>query len=72
MKARFEKPQPRAAIHEAFNKVLRSGISVHFVSENAVSVSATPSTSEGIERKLDEDSEALIKAAEELGGKVVK
>lgn len=77
MKARFEKPQPRAAIHEAFGKVLGHAVSIHFVPENSVSSSAASSTSEAhpaesSERKLDEDSEALIKVAEELGGKVVK
>jgi DNA polymerase-3 subunit gamma/tau len=75
MKARFEKPQPRTAIHEAFGKVLGQTVSVHFVPEN----SASPGTSisetqpgEGSERKLDDDSVALIKVAEDLGGKIVK
>jgi hypothetical protein len=74
MKARFEKPQPRGAIHEVFGKVLGYGVSVHFLSEKSVSLpgaSETPSGG-GEERKVDEDSEALIKVAEELGGKVVK
>jgi hypothetical protein len=75
MKARFEKPQPRTAIHEAFGQVLGQTVSVHFVPEN----SASPGTSisetqpgEGSERKLDDDSVALIKVAEDLGGKIVK
>jgi DNA polymerase-3 subunit gamma/tau len=74
MKARFEKPQPRSAIHEVFGKVLGHGVSVHFLSEKSVSPTATAETQpdEGNERKVDEDSEALIKVAEELGGKVVK
>lgn len=77
MKARFEKPQPRTAIHEAFSKVLGQTVSVHFLPENTISLTTTPMTSEtqsveGKERNLDEDSEALIKVAEELGGKVVK
>jgi len=77
MKARFEKPQPRSAIHEAFSKVVGHAISVHFVLENTVSSTSTLSASEAQhgesdEPKLDEDSEALIKVAEELGGKVVK
>lgn len=77
MKARFEKPQPRAAIHEAFGKVLGHAVSVHFMPENSVSHPAASSASEAhpaesSERRLDEDSEALIKVAEELGGKVVK
>lgn len=74
MKARFEKPQPRSAIHEVFGKVLGHTVSVHFVPENSVSLTSTSETQpgEGSERKLDEDSEALIKMAEELGGKVVK
>ncbi len=77
MKARFEKPQPRSAIHEAFSKVVGHAISVHFVLENTVSSTSTLSASEvqhgeSGEPKLDEDSEALIKVAEELGGKVVK
>ncbi|MCL4304036.1 MAG: DNA polymerase III subunit gamma/tau [Anaerolineae bacterium] len=74
MKARFEKPQPRSAIHEVFGRVLGHGVSVHFLSEKSVSL---PTASEmpsggGEERKVGEDSEALIKVAEELGGKVVK
>ncbi|MBE7550986.1 MAG: DNA polymerase III subunit gamma/tau [Anaerolineales bacterium] len=74
MKARFEKPQPRGAIHEVFGKVLGYGVSVHFLSEKSVSLPAASETSSGgdEERKVDEDSEALIKVAEELGGKVVK
>ncbi|MBI1881704.1 MAG: DNA polymerase III subunit gamma/tau [Chloroflexi bacterium] len=77
MKARFEKPQPRTAIHEAFNKVLGHTVSVHFVPESSGSFPTTSSTSEtqpaqGNERQPDEDPEALIKMAEELGGKVVK
>lgn len=75
MKARFEKPQPRTAIHEAFAKVLGHAVSVHFLPENSVSQSGAASDvqlTESTERRLDEDSEALIKVAEELGGKVVK
>lgn len=77
MKARFEKPQPRAAINEAFNKVIGYTVSIHFVPENSVSQTAALPTSggqpgEGDEHKLDEDSEALIKVAQELGGKVSK
>jgi hypothetical protein len=74
MKARFEKPQPRSAIHEVFGKVLGHPVSIHFVPENSVSLTAPSETQSGggDERKLDEDSEALIKVAEELGGKVVK
>jgi DNA polymerase-3 subunit gamma/tau len=77
MKARFEKPQPRTAIHEAFMKVLGRPVSIHFVPESSASLTASTSSSEtqsteGTERKHDEDSEALIKVAEELGGKVVK
>jgi DNA polymerase-3 subunit gamma/tau len=77
MKGRFEKPQPRAAIHEAFNKVIGYAVSIHFVPENSVSqTAALPASeaqpSEGDEHKLDEDSEALIKVAQELGGKVYK
>jgi DNA polymerase-3 subunit gamma/tau len=74
MKARFEKPQPRSAIHEVFGKVLGHVVSVHFLPENSISLTATSETQPGggNERKIDEDSEALIKVAEELGGKVVK
>jgi DNA polymerase-3 subunit gamma/tau len=77
MKARFEKPQPRTAIHEAFIKVLGYTVSIHFVPENSASLTALPSSAEtssaeSNERNQDDDSEALIKMAEELGGKVVK
>jgi DNA polymerase-3 subunit gamma/tau len=75
MKARFEKPQPRSAIHEAFGKVLGQVVSVHFLPENSVSPGAPTSETqpgEGSERRLDDDSVALIKMAEDLGGKIVK
>lgn len=66
LKARFEKPQPRSAIHEAFAVVLGMAVSIHFVDEDSVSL--VPEYADPI----DKDSEALVRIAEELGGKVVQ
>ncbi|MDX1524522.1 MAG: hypothetical protein R3264_23025, partial [Anaerolineae bacterium] len=65
MKRRFEKPQPKAAVDEAFSQVLGQAVLVHFLSEKNIS-----SASQG-DKANDEDIQALVKTAEELGGKLV-
>jgi len=76
MKRRFEKPQPRAAINEAFSVILGQNVSVRFLSESeakmAGSVRTSAQSGEG-EPVEDEDVLALLKmATEELGGKIVE
>lgn len=60
LKVRFEKPQPRSAIHEAFGVALGVVVSIHFIAEQE----DYPA--------IDKESEALVRIAEELGGKVVQ
>jgi DNA polymerase-3 subunit gamma/tau len=67
MKERFEKPKPQTAINEAFSQAIGQPVVVRFSSEGAV-----PSTGKGDEQEMDEEAEALLKVAEDLGGKVVR
>lgn len=72
MKNRFEKPQPRAAIDNAFSRAIGQIVAVRFLSESSVtsSSSAAPNAASS-ESVADTGSEALIKVAvEELGGQV--
>jgi DNA polymerase-3 subunit gamma/tau len=64
LKNRFDKPKPQEAINQAFSQVIGQNVVVRFV------VDAESSTEKS--EKVDEDAEALLKVAEELGGKVVK
>jgi hypothetical protein len=66
MKRRFEKPQPKAAVDEAFSQVLGRAVMVHFLSEKNIS-----GASQSNEQANDENIKALVKTAEELGGKLV-
>ncbi len=65
LKERFEKPKPTTALNEAFSQVIGMPVAVRFLSEKT----ATTSLTEGHE---EQDHIALLKVAEELGGKVVK
>lgn len=68
MKRRFEKPQPKAAVDEAFSKAIGRAVVVHFLSDKTVpKASQTGSDTQ----TAAENFEALVKAAEELGGEVV-
>jgi hypothetical protein len=67
LKKRFEKPQPQLAINEAFNQAIGQRVIVRFMSDKDVA-----QTESGDGEDEDEDAEALLKVAEELGGKVVK
>lgn len=72
MKNRFEKPQPRAAIDNAFSRAIGQNVAVRFLSESSVTSpsSAAPNAASS-ESAADTGSEALIKVAvEELGGQV--
>jgi hypothetical protein len=76
MKRRFEKPQPKAAINEAFSVILGRHVSVRFLSESEAKMAGSARTSDGgsgDEPVEDEDIHALLKmATEELGGKIVE
>ena len=76
MKKRFEQPQPKAAINEAFSVILGQHVSVRFLSENEAKMAGSARTSDqlgGDELLEDEDILALLKmATEELGGKIVE
>lgn len=63
MKERFEKPKPSAALDEAFSKIIGQPVSVRFLSEAVVSGSLD-------ENSAEQDSVALLKVAEELGGEI--
>jgi DNA polymerase-3 subunit gamma/tau len=67
MKKRFEKPQPKAAVDEAFTEVLGRPVTVRFLSDQAVSPVSQANSAVPVD---DENLEALVKAAEELGGEV--
>ena len=75
MKQRFDKPQPRAAIDEAFSQALGRNVSVRFVSDSealgtAVSSDSAGSVADG-EQDVDDNTDALLKmATEELGGEI--
>jgi len=75
MKQRFDKPQPRAAIDEAFSQALGRNVSVRFVSDSeasgtAVSPDSAGSVADG-EQDADDNTDALLKmATEELGGEI--
>jgi DNA polymerase-3 subunit gamma/tau len=66
LKERFDKPQPQEAINEAFSQVIGSKVVVRFLADSELSQGQSG------KGQVDEDAEALLKVAEELGGKVVK
>jgi DNA polymerase-3 subunit gamma/tau len=73
MKSRFEKPQPRAAIDNAFSQAIGQTVAVRFLTEKNVTspTSTAVPGAEGSESAADVNSEALVKVAiEELGGQV--
>jgi DNA polymerase-3 subunit gamma/tau len=73
MKKRFDKPQPRSAIDDAFSQVLGQSVAVHFLSESEVPTSASNTLSESSTQDVDEGADALLKmATEELGGQIVE
>jgi DNA polymerase-3 subunit gamma/tau len=65
MKKRFEKPQPQAAINQAFSEAIGQPVMVRFLPDHIVS---TPNN----EQADNQDLEALVKTAEDLGGHVVE
>ncbi len=65
MKKRFEKPQPQAAINQAFSEAIGQPVMVRFLPDHIVS---TPNN----EQADNQDLEALVKTAEDLGGQVVE
>lgn len=67
MKKRFEKPQPQAAINQAFSNALGRPVQVRFLAEEAVSRPNPSAESQAGDTGL----EVLVKTAEELGGQVV-
>nr|BAL58007.1 DNA polymerase III subunit gamma/tau [uncultured Chloroflexota bacterium] len=69
LKKRFEKPQPQAAINEAFSKAVGQKVIVRFVSE---AVAPKVSSAGPGEEDEDIDSEALLKVAQDLGGQIVE
>jgi hypothetical protein len=73
MKGRFEKPQPKAAIDQAFSDALGQPVTVHFISENMAAPlpAGTPNPVSGNDQSADTNFDALLKVAiEELGGHV--
>lgn len=68
MKKRFEKPQPQAAVDEAFSAAIGQRVKVHFLSGKSIPNASQSDTSDGAE---DENFNELLKTGEDLGGKVV-
>jgi hypothetical protein len=67
-KRRFERPQPKAAVDEAFSRAMGQSVIIHFLTETTAS--GTPETGDGEQTEAD-NSDALIKfTSEELGGQV--
>jgi len=66
LKERFDKPQPQEAINQAFSQVMGQKVVIRFLTD------AEASTEKSKKEQVDEDAAALLKVAEELGGKVVK
>jgi DNA polymerase-3 subunit gamma/tau len=67
-KRRFERPQPKAAVDEAFSRAMGQSVIIHFLTETTAS--GTPETGDGEQPEAD-NSDALIKfTSEELGGQV--
>jgi hypothetical protein len=66
LKERFDKPQPQKAISDVFSQVLGHKVVVRFITD-----SETAPGQHGVEQ-ADATAEALLKVAEELGGKIVK
>jgi len=66
LKERFDKPQPQEAINEAFSEVIGHKVVIRFMADSDTS------SSQSNTEQVDEDAEALLKVAEDLGGKVVK
>ena len=69
MKQRFEKPQPQTALNDAFSRAVAQPISVHFVTEQAATAGGQAGSDE---KQAQENAEALLKVAEELGGEIVE
>lgn len=73
MKKRFDKPQPRAAIDDAFSEVLGQTVAVRFLSESEVPISTSNTLAGSNAQDVDEGADALLKmATEELGGQIVE
>ena len=68
LKERFEKPQPQSALNEAFSHTIGQPVSIRFMSDKA-----QMEGSDG-QNKADvaDNTAALLKVAEQLGGKVVE
>lgn len=75
MKGRFEKPQPKAVIDEAFSRALGQAVTVRFLAENT-SIGGggqQADTQSDTQQATTDASEALIKLAiDELGGQIVE
>lgn len=67
-KRRFERPQPKAAVDEAFSRAIGQSVIIHFLTETMAS--GTSETGDGEQAEAD-NSDALIKfTSEELGGQI--
>jgi hypothetical protein len=75
MKGRFEKPQPKAVIDEAFSRALGQAVTVRFLAENTSvgSGGQQADTQSDTQQATTDASEVLIKLAiDELGGQIVE
>ena len=73
MKKRFDKPEPKSAINEAFSYILGQEVSVQFLTESEVPASSGDSVAGTGDGKQNDSTDALLKVAtEELGGEIVE
>lgn len=68
LKTRFEKPQPSAALNEAFSQVIGQPVVVRFLSDRTTTVSGASAETDG----EDDESIALLKVVQELGGEIAE
>ncbi len=71
MKERFDKPQPKKAIDNAFSQVFGRSVAVHFISDTAISSSEVPTDSDK-QNQADNTTVLLKVATEELGGEIIE
>ncbi len=69
MKKKFDKPEPKEALNDAFSRVLGQKVVVKFVTENQLS--AISATAEKQETSQQKDTDVLVTfARDELGGEI--
>ena len=69
MKKKFDKPEPKDALNEAFSRVIGQPVGIKFVTEDQIS--AAGASGQSVKKTAQQDTEALVKwATDELGGQI--